>query len=618
MNKEPYRATRLWNEIICAFRSGLPSKKHRRRMVTYTECFTATEAVTWLHCYLMNNPNFGLDVTRQQTIQLLQKFLTCHVLESVVCKSKKSEFGDNMDLFRFTQMSPKVTKTLALRSIQSPHFDLPNKKENTQKKVPLKTGSHQVAKELLPECHFIEKKLSLEDIGAIWKTAVLRRLDGFLSLYASVSDVLDAKAVSGHHVRHNICRLSKTGVVSLIDKTDDIPHWVISAMKCLANWPNASGSGSCLPNYPGFEKDVFKVVRDFFLNPQVPLLPASLTLTLLHVFSLCFDSRKNVSPSVCHQKTSTPASDHFDAKTLLDDPEMMWLPEAYFETEFSTSEPFTKVVPEAALHQAPSMASLSTISVCTIPRYLSQESLSSLRKVEDEQSPFNVSGSSTKTVTALSCSAIFKSPPQEKLSSNANIEDAKLIFQLLLLFLPPPNRRQLHLLFRVINKILRNGKFVLEVPKSMRHYLLETFLPAVVQSDKDYDFDMVSFMLDNCEFLFEPPSRIKEEVDDEIAKASAGRIKYSVDDICYLTYCEMVSKQQYEEQKASVSVQALNGLLEGILQDKNISEKDRRKRLKQFKENHPDIYLSRFPDEQNELQKKSKKTLFTKLVNLRL
>ncbi|GIY81263.1 DEP domain-containing protein 1A [Caerostris extrusa] len=67
-NKEPYRATRLWNEVIAAFQSGMPVKKHRRRIQTYNNCFTASEAVTWLHCYLMNNPNFGTDVTREQTI----------------------------------------------------------------------------------------------------------------------------------------------------------------------------------------------------------------------------------------------------------------------------------------------------------------------------------------------------------------------------------------------------------------------------------------------------------------------------------------------------------------------------------------------------------------------
>ncbi|GFT59560.1 DEP domain-containing protein 1A [Trichonephila clavipes] len=55
-----------WNEVIAAFQSGMPVKKHRRRIQTYHNCFTSSEAVTWLHCYLMNNPNFGSEVTRKQ------------------------------------------------------------------------------------------------------------------------------------------------------------------------------------------------------------------------------------------------------------------------------------------------------------------------------------------------------------------------------------------------------------------------------------------------------------------------------------------------------------------------------------------------------------------------
>lgn len=59
------------------------------------------------------------------------------------------------------------------------------------------------------------------------------------------------------------------------------------------------------------------------------------------------------------------------------------------------------------------------------------------------------------------------------------------------------------------------------------------------------------------------------------------QIVYSVDDTCFLTYCEMVSKQQYEEQKVSSSTEALRNLLHNILIDEKLSEKERKKRIKQ-------------------------------------
>lgn len=62
-------------------------------------------------------------------------------------------------------------------------------------------------------------------------------------------------------------------------------HFIKTYINIFLLGPNASGSGSCLPNYPGFEKDVFKVVRDFFINPQVPLIPTYLSSAMISVFS---------------------------------------------------------------------------------------------------------------------------------------------------------------------------------------------------------------------------------------------------------------------------------------------------------------------------------------------
>ena len=108
-----------------------------------------------------------------------------------------------------------------------------------------------------------------------------------------------AKTLSPHHVTlierlgllhmeavmHNMTRVSAKGIVQVEDREDDLPHWVLSAMKCLANWPRQlrtqGGKESCLPSYPGFEGDVFNVVKDYFLT-----LPEPLTTTNLFDFFL--------------------------------------------------------------------------------------------------------------------------------------------------------------------------------------------------------------------------------------------------------------------------------------------------------------------------------------------
>ena len=62
----PYRATKLWNEIIQLFSQGMPRRRHRRHLKLYNDCFTASEAIDFLHVLLKQNHNIGNEVTRMQ------------------------------------------------------------------------------------------------------------------------------------------------------------------------------------------------------------------------------------------------------------------------------------------------------------------------------------------------------------------------------------------------------------------------------------------------------------------------------------------------------------------------------------------------------------------------
>lgn len=54
-----------WNEVLHAFYIGIELKKHRRQMKIYYDCFTASEAITWLKSYLRSNSNFNVNkITR--------------------------------------------------------------------------------------------------------------------------------------------------------------------------------------------------------------------------------------------------------------------------------------------------------------------------------------------------------------------------------------------------------------------------------------------------------------------------------------------------------------------------------------------------------------------------
>lgn len=89
-----------WNEVTRLFRAGMPLKKHRQNFRHHASCFSATAAVDWLHQLLCNNSNFGPDVTRQQTVQLLKKFLKNHVIEDVKGRWGTEDLEDNNVLYR--------------------------------------------------------------------------------------------------------------------------------------------------------------------------------------------------------------------------------------------------------------------------------------------------------------------------------------------------------------------------------------------------------------------------------------------------------------------------------------------------------------------------------------
>ena len=56
------------------------------------------------------------------------------------------------------------------------------------------------------------------------KTLNVADLDGFM----------DTDQVDGHYIMHNCLYLNKSGVVTNVPSDDQLPHWVVSAMKCLA------------------------------------------------------------------------------------------------------------------------------------------------------------------------------------------------------------------------------------------------------------------------------------------------------------------------------------------------------------------------------------------------
>ncbi|XP_058846209.1 DEP domain-containing protein 1B-like isoform X1 [Acipenser ruthenus] len=294
----PYRATKLWNETIKLFRAGMPLRKHRVHFRTYESCFTASEAVDWLHKLLKSNQNFGPEVTRTQTVQLLKKYLKNHVIEDIKGRWGKEDFEDNGQLHRFPPSSPlkpypkrpQYTEKNCIPKFPKWDDYEPMSSQDKNPMRPLVLNSelwnkrHSIAIGEVHECKLVHRReISPRNVEHIWKSMTLAHLQKIVGL-ESLNGVLDSKLINPKHILYNVYNTNKQGVVVLQDKSEELPHWVLSAMKCLANWPN--GSELKQPMYPGFERDVLKTVADYFHKLKEPLLTFQLYDIFVNILAL--------------------------------------------------------------------------------------------------------------------------------------------------------------------------------------------------------------------------------------------------------------------------------------------------------------------------------------------
>ncbi|XP_049581239.1 DEP domain-containing protein 1A isoform X5 [Syngnathus scovelli] len=510
----PYRATKLWNEITRLFRAGMPLKKHRQNLRNYSSCFTALAAVDWLHQMLCCNSNFGPEVTRQQTVQLLKKFLKNHVIEDVKGRWGTEDLEDNNTLYRFPSTSPlkpipcptvpSASKGIKKRSSfrdKEGFFKFKSLKKNEQEAECQFQESGQVEEEQDSGEQQVQRRdLTGDDERNIWRDTTLTHLQKILGV-ASLDEVLDQRCINPQHIIHNMTKVNKHGVVTLDDKTDDLPHWVLSAMKSLANWPKYDSAQS---SYPGFERDVFKTVSDYFYSLPRPLLTYELYELFINVLGLLQPQSEGVA--------------------------------------------------------------VEALQLCT-------------------------------------------------------------------LLLPPASRRKLQLLMRMMARISQNVDMPpLHPDIGTRTLMVHTFSGCVLGSADECDLDellatrLVSFLMDHQQSVLSVPEYLLGAINDHVqylrtSQDEATRFscpQVPVEDttndagelacapLPMYTFCRQISGAEFEQQKLSYSQKAMQDLLEMLVSDQNMTEKDRRKKLKQFQKQYPDIYVQRFPSTEKANKRESK------------
>ncbi|OWK53886.1 DEP domain-containing protein 1A [Lonchura striata] len=310
----------------------MPLRRHRQRLRSHGGCFTAAEAADWLHPVLRSSSGFGPDVTRQQTVQLLRKFLKNHVIEDIKGRWGAENLEDNGDLYRSIRNAFNISSihyrfppTSPVKPLPSPPreslenfsgdkgklFKLPSsskrglKKQEFLQSVVITSVPHSIAVGLhLSTTRFQEniarpkadvtgekkestvprREISQEYVQETWRNIIQIHLQTILGL-PSLEEVLQPAQITPEFVMYNMSNTSKHGVVILQDKAEDLPHWVLSAMKCLAYWPRNNDMSQA--TYSGFERDVFRTVADYFLSLPEPLLTFEYYELFVNILVLC-------------------------------------------------------------------------------------------------------------------------------------------------------------------------------------------------------------------------------------------------------------------------------------------------------------------------------------------
>ncbi|PAA51995.1 hypothetical protein BOX15_Mlig033417g3 [Macrostomum lignano] len=659
----PYKATKLWNDIIRTFRTSMPVGRHRKGVRVFDNCFQGSDAVDWLQLHLSKNPSFGSNVGRHQVVQLLGKFHKSGVFHDVRggggnSKYDTEPFEDSSSrLYKFslveTTLSPlsarqpitAMDRSVGRRSLRAgPSWSV--RKATSLSASSSASGGAACATPVRrpPEPREPQQQLPQaqpgsggaagqeeEDLAYIWLDSALTRMRELLEL-RSIDALTDARQLRADFVRDNLTSAGQAG-----DPADSLPAWVSNAVRCLARWPD-TGMPS-LPSYEGFELEIFAELYEFFEGRDAePLVPPDLRDLFINVLALAdnlaseraahdaaarrrhrrrFRRHPIGAPAmtsscaeIMRQLTAPGASATDDADcsdanwSLMNQPRCRLARVCHSDCEFDAEDDGEDADDFAACRRRRHWPRRSPLR-----RSATSEADGLGREQELLQSVQDPGNAADGGVHPLDGDSLLASG-----------------LQLAALFLPPGRRRRLHQLLRAMHKLGANPRLRLDPVLPTAHVVLHSLASCVLrrkpevreprhpQSEQPdvFALQLVSFMTDHYSMIFRPPADLRECIEARLAAvrelqlsrqssaATAATAKTAAPSQSEQTqkqqFCSRIPAEQFSLSGRLASDQALLNLLEGLLSDENLPAREKRRKLRLFKESHPHVYAARFPD----------------------
>ena len=108
---------------------------------------------------------------------------------------------------------------------------------------------------------------------------------------------------------------------------------------------------------------------------------------------------------------------------------------------------------------------------------------------------------------------------------------------------------------------------------------------------------LVTFLVDQEKLLFRPSSSLTARVAERLTELQTAKpSKLPPRDV---RYCHWVPRATYDAHTRSYSQDAINRLLQSLVDDEKSDARRRRRRLQQFAKEYPDAFAARFPTAAN-------------------
>ncbi|XP_056243470.1 DEP domain-containing protein 7-like isoform X1 [Seriola aureovittata] len=543
---KPSQSPSLWSGLISHLRCSVKVKRRRVHLKSHSDCFLGSEAVDVVAEHINHIMDVeGANVSRDKVVCVCQALLDCNMFEAVGTKvfgkdKKQDAFQDSKSaLYRFVNVSmpsvDELERGLLVNGIQKLFCSAPSDRQEEQT---CPTGSHvQVSTPL----HFTQTSTKANQRDT--------HVTGSLSVKAAVDN--------------------------------------------LSLSPSRVQTDSVLPP---------PLVEEVWQEQTLLRLLNLVELPLLEGVLQC--SQPASSPPPSHQLAhSNPdliySSNHLDRqilKAFRETQEDEWLCAALDCLDFLSDQPVVELsrelphcfpqdqescdqVPAGSHDSDEPRLSQSGLAQCKLLLYRTL-----VKHYSHTDRPPLLPQHLTDIVTAIT-----------DLLVNAKLDKALEALQLCLKLLPPSCRDELRRLLTFMS--LAADPQGIKVDKEMENRLAvnRSFSRVIINSkalSKEKEDLILCFMLSNIKEIFKIPGALHKGVSDKLASLVHG----TQPDVTGSLFSQQVSSRIYTDSTKKTTNQELRALLNSIHGDTKISAKERKHRLRQFNQSHPEIFNQYFGD----------------------